>query len=281
MARQEPRSWHASARPRWLLMFRVPASAEARYAARTLTVGSHRQRRQAASEVPHQGRLQTPPTASTAAGRRRTSRAFERQKGRAPDGRATPADQRVLKRRGQAAGPADPRQLDASATGGSAYDGGDRQSGPPRPAPLDANPTGKATLSSDGRTAVAPDDAPPGGQGRDRRREQDHDEALPLRRRPRQAGRTPATTAPAPSATRFTAAGSSSSRSTPPASRAGARPARATWITVFANSGHAYAVIAGLRFDTLRWREQRQRPALAHASRARSSGYVARHPVGF
>jgi hypothetical protein len=49
------------------------------------------------------------------------------------------------------------------------------------------------------------------------------------------------------------------------------------WITVFANRGHAYVVIAGLRFDTSgpgargpRWRQ---------AERS-SRGYRARHPAG-
>jgi hypothetical protein len=50
------------------------------------------------------------------------------------------------------------------------------------------------------------------------------------------------------------------------------------WITVYTNPGHAYAMIAGLRFDTSgpgergpRWRKS-----------ARSSGaYTARHPEGF
>jgi peptidoglycan hydrolase-like protein with peptidoglycan-binding domain len=53
---------------------------------------------------------------------------------------------------------------------------------------------------------------------------------------------------------------------------------RGHWITVYANSGHAYLVVAGLRFDTSgsgedgpRWRPQ-------HRS---SRGYVARHPAGF
>jgi peptidoglycan hydrolase-like protein with peptidoglycan-binding domain len=52
---------------------------------------------------------------------------------------------------------------------------------------------------------------------------------------------------------------------------------RGRWITVYANSGHAYLIVAGLRFDTSgagedgpRWRPQ-------HRS---SSGYVARHPAG-
>lgn len=50
------------------------------------------------------------------------------------------------------------------------------------------------------------------------------------------------------------------------------------WVTVFANSGHAYAVIAGLRWDTSgtggsgpRWQEDMR-------SRA---GFVARHPTGY
>jgi peptidoglycan hydrolase-like protein with peptidoglycan-binding domain len=50
------------------------------------------------------------------------------------------------------------------------------------------------------------------------------------------------------------------------------------WVSVYANSGHAYMVIAGLRLDTSgpgpsgpRWRPQ-------HRSK---SGYVVRHPRGF
>ena len=51
------------------------------------------------------------------------------------------------------------------------------------------------------------------------------------------------------------------------------------WITVYANAGHAYAVIAGVRWDTSgdatgtgpRW----------HADLRNNAGYVARHPAGF
>lgn len=53
---------------------------------------------------------------------------------------------------------------------------------------------------------------------------------------------------------------------------------KGTWITVYTNPGHAFAVIAGLRFDTSgpgprgpNWRKT------ARSSRA----YTARHPVGF
>jgi hypothetical protein len=59
------------------------------------------------------------------------------------------------------------------------------------------------------------------------------------------------------------------------------RAGKGDWITVYANSGHAYVVIAGLRFDTSsagagggdgpRWRTKGRS----------SSGYVARHPAGF
>jgi hypothetical protein len=55
------------------------------------------------------------------------------------------------------------------------------------------------------------------------------------------------------------------------------RHGRGRWITVYANSGHAYLVIAGLRFDTSgrgesgpRWRTQPRS----------GRGYVARHPAG-
>jgi cell wall-associated NlpC family hydrolase len=53
---------------------------------------------------------------------------------------------------------------------------------------------------------------------------------------------------------------------------------RGAWITIYTNPGHAYMIIAGLRFDTSgpgergpRWRKS------VRSSRA----YVARHPVGF
>jgi hypothetical protein len=56
-------------------------------------------------------------------------------------------------------------------------------------------------------------------------------------------------------------------------------PGRGRWITVYANAGHAYAVIAGLRWDTSgnargtgpRW----------HGDPASTHGFVARHPAGY
>ncbi|HET9154853.1 MAG TPA: hypothetical protein VFN85_12160 [Solirubrobacterales bacterium] len=56
---------------------------------------------------------------------------------------------------------------------------------------------------------------------------------------------------------------------------------RGRWITVYANAGHAYAVIAGLRWDTAgntsgtgpRWHKS--------LSAAASGPFIARHPAGY
>jgi hypothetical protein len=57
---------------------------------------------------------------------------------------------------------------------------------------------------------------------------------------------------------------------------------RGSWITVYANAGHAYAIIAGLRWDTSgnapgisgpRWHK--------NLRTARTGGYVVRHPTGY
>ena len=55
-------------------------------------------------------------------------------------------------------------------------------------------------------------------------------------------------------------------------------PGQGRWITVYANAGHAFMVVAGLRFDTsgrqvtgTRWQD----------AKARSyTGFTVRHPVG-
>ena len=57
------------------------------------------------------------------------------------------------------------------------------------------------------------------------------------------------------------------------------KPGRGRWITVYANGGHAFAVIAGLRWDTVgdrhgtgpRW----------HRNMVSTKGFVARHPAGY
>jgi cell wall-associated NlpC family hydrolase len=52
---------------------------------------------------------------------------------------------------------------------------------------------------------------------------------------------------------------------------------RGTWITVRANPGHAYMIVAGLRFDTSARRETGTRWSEQMRS---ASGYLGRHPAG-
>lgn len=55
-------------------------------------------------------------------------------------------------------------------------------------------------------------------------------------------------------------------------------PGPGKWITVYANPGHTFAEIAGLRFDTV-GAEQGTGPRW-HLATASTAGYVARHPSG-
>jgi hypothetical protein len=63
-----------------------------------------------------------------------------------------------------------------------------------------------------------------------------------------------------------------------------ARRGPGRWITVYAHSGHAYILVAGLRFDTsMRDRDAggpRTGPRWSRRLR-RSSRFVARHPRGY
>jgi cell wall-associated NlpC family hydrolase len=178
---------------------------------------------------------------------RRSVRRYERAEDLHVDGRVSRVQARGMRRRLAAAVPA------------------------PQPAP-----TGQVTLAADGRSAVAPADAPPavqkavaaanrithkpyrygGGHGRFRDSAYDCSGAVSyvlhgsgLLRRSRDSS------------------GLMSWR----------RRGPGRWITVYANHGHAYMVIAGLRFDTSgrgergpRWRTEPRSPRR----------YVARHAGG-
>jgi hypothetical protein len=54
-------------------------------------------------------------------------------------------------------------------------------------------------------------------------------------------------------------------------------PGRGRWITVYANGGHAYAVIAGLRLDTSM--TAGEGPGWSRVKRS-AKGFAARHPLG-
>ena len=56
------------------------------------------------------------------------------------------------------------------------------------------------------------------------------------------------------------------------------KPGEGQWITTYANSGHIYAVIAGLRLDTSM--TAGDGPGWSKQMRS-GAGYVARHPAGF
>jgi hypothetical protein len=52
------------------------------------------------------------------------------------------------------------------------------------------------------------------------------------------------------------------------------------WITVYANPGHTYLVVAGYRWDTSGNTDGRTGPSWHRDARG-GSGFVARHPIGF
>ena len=54
-------------------------------------------------------------------------------------------------------------------------------------------------------------------------------------------------------------------------------PGRGQWVTIYANEGHMYMVVAGLRFDTSGRSDRGSRWTREMRS---SRGYVARHPAG-
>jgi cell wall-associated NlpC family hydrolase len=57
------------------------------------------------------------------------------------------------------------------------------------------------------------------------------------------------------------------------------RAGRGTWITTYANGGHVFMVVAGLRFDT-GWNNAGHGPRWSDEMRP-SGGFVVRHPRGF
>ncbi|MGA9373146.1 MAG: hypothetical protein WBV53_14950, partial [Solirubrobacterales bacterium] len=56
-------------------------------------------------------------------------------------------------------------------------------------------------------------------------------------------------------------------------------PGAGNWITVFANSGHAWALIAGLRWDTAG--NGSDGPRWSTSMNENTADFVARHPAGY
>lgn len=55
------------------------------------------------------------------------------------------------------------------------------------------------------------------------------------------------------------------------------KPGRGRWVTIYANGGHTYLVVAGVRFDTTAYKQGGSR--WARDARG-GAGYVVRHPAG-
>jgi len=55
------------------------------------------------------------------------------------------------------------------------------------------------------------------------------------------------------------------------------RPGRGKWVTIYANGGHTYMVVAGLRFDTTAFKQTGSRWAIDTRG---AGGYAVRHPAG-
>jgi hypothetical protein len=145
---------------------------------------------------------------------------------------------------------------------------------PAAAAPLAA--TARATLAPDGRTAIAPAAAPPQVQA-----------AIAAanritNRRYRYGGghaKVEDSGYDCSGAVSYALIGAGLLRSPLPSSNlmSYGEPGRGSWITVYAHGGHAYAVIAGLRFDTSGRGESGPRWRVETRSTA---GYTARHPSG-
>jgi Putative peptidoglycan binding domain len=222
----------------------APAVAEAGYAERTLAQGDHGRDVKLLQKYLSKVGYRTTADGRFGSGTKRALRRFERAADRRVDGRASRADQRVVRSKAMF------------------------ESAPA--------PTGKAVIGPDGRTAVAPGDAP-------QKVKDAIAAANAITRKPYRYGGGHGSF----SDSAYDCSGAVSYAlhgggllSRPLDSTGfeswGAR-GRGQWFTVYANSGHAYAIIAGLRFDTSgkgedgpRWRPE---------SRS-SSGFVARHPAG-
>jgi peptidoglycan hydrolase-like protein with peptidoglycan-binding domain len=190
-------------------------------------------------------------------------KAFERTESQRIDGKASIQLERMIKR----------LVLEGAGNGGAQWD----------PNAPTSNPTSKARLAPDGRTAIAPDNAPQAVKNVIAA-------ANRLTNKPYRYGGGHASW----NDTAYDCSGSVSYAlhgggflSHPEDSTeleswgvAGA----GKWITVYANAGHAYMVVAGLRFDT----SSAYSPSTADDSGPRwrpesrpSNGFVARHPSKF
>ena len=242
----------------------LPATAGAApFAKRTLRVGTHGADVKQLQKYLEAVGISTSVDGQYGRGTAAAVKKFERAASQTVDGKATPSEQAALRKAAQSG-----QSIDdvAAGSGGTTY------------AADQGNATAKAQLSPDGQTAIAPDSAPQ--QVKDAIAAANNITSKPYKYGGGHGD--------------FEDTGYDCSGSVSYALHGGGfldQPEDSTglesfgaagkgqWITVYANSGHAWAVIAGLRFDTSgdssgsgpRW----------HKDIAPTSGYVVRHAIGF
>src|SRR3954467_10035918 len=136
-----------------LFIFAIPATADARYAQRTLRVGSHGSDVKQLQTYLTRAGIRTGADGQYGRGTAASVKSFERAHSLRADGRATPSDQRLIKRTAkQAAAPTGSAQQTDN-TGGSGYEGDEGGSDGAEPTSgtsgTSGAPTGKAHISSD------------------------------------------------------------------------------------------------------------------------------------
>ena len=179
----------------------------------------------------------------------RNVRRFEKDEQRRVDGRVTPSDARALKR---AARRDEPDQDPGEAPGSEAELGEDGMA----IAPADAPPEVKAVIEAGNEIAKKPYKY---GGGHAKKSDSGYDCSGSISYALREAGLMKGSM----DSGRFM--------------RFGLR-GRGQWITIRANRGHAYMIVAGLRFDT----SAKKRSGNRWTTKMRSArGYRARHPEGF
>jgi peptidoglycan hydrolase-like protein with peptidoglycan-binding domain len=267
MARRLVRVTRACVAVAAMAVLLVPASADAQttstYAKRTLTVGSQGSDVKLFQKYLLKSGFPTRASGYYGSATKKAEQQFERELGSKVDGKASPRDQKLARTVAQNGG--DPNSL-GQGSGGQGYDA------------ASGNPTEKATISSDGKTAVAPDSAPQeikdviaaaneitskpykygGGHGSWDDDGYDCSGSVSYALHGADLVDKPL------DSTGFESWGAAG---------------KGQWITVYANSGHAYAVIAGLRFDTSGDADGETGPRWHSDSRS-GSGYTIRHPDG-
>src|SRR4051795_7394437 len=239
----------------------VPASADATasYAKRTLTVGSQGSDVKLFQKYLVKSGFPTKASGYYGSATRRAEKRFEAELGRRVDGKASRGDQKLA--RTVALNGGDPNAM-GDGSGGQGYDA------------ASGNATEKATLSSDGRTAIAPDSAPQ--EVKDVIAAANAITTKPYRYGGGHGSWEDSGYACSGAVSYALHGGGLLSK---PLDSTGfmswGDPGKGQWITVYANSGHAYAIIAGLRFDTSGSGEEGPRWRTEARS---SSGYTAVHP---